>query len=115
MKYISILFVLLLTSCGEEAKLDSVKLESLLSTGQVDRIEIVVPFTRTNILTGPAARQYVLSFRETNRVAKPDTTKAQVATEVEFISGTNELCALLQFDNGLWKFGQYSFELRSSP
>jgi hypothetical protein len=113
MKYISILFPLLLTSCGGEAKLDSAKMESLLSTGQIDRIEVIVPFTRTNILTGPAAQQYLLTFRETNRLPKPDTTKAQVATQVEFISGTNKLGGLSQFDNGLWKFGEYSFELRN--
>jgi hypothetical protein len=115
MKSISFLFLLLLTSCDKEARLDSIKLESLLSTGQIDRIEIVVPFTRTNILTGPAAQQYALAFRQTNRLAKPDTTKAQVAMEVGFMGGTNGLVRLSQFDNGLWKFGEYSFELRSSP
>ena len=115
MRYISLLFLLLLTACGKQAKLDASKLESLLSGGQIDHVEVVVPFSRTNILTGAAAQQYVLSFRETNRVAEPDRTKAQVAADVVLMSGTNELAWLSQFDNGLWKFGDYSFRLKTSP
>ena len=40
-KHLSICFLLLLTSCGKQAKLDAAKLESLLSGGQIDRVEIV--------------------------------------------------------------------------
>jgi hypothetical protein len=115
MKHLSIFLLLLLAGCGKQAKLDAAKLESLLSSGQIDRVEVVVPFSRTNVLTGTAAQQYVLSFRETNRIAEPDRTKAQVATEVSFMSGTNDVGWLSQFDNGLWKFEQYSFRLRTSP
>jgi len=115
MKILSILFPLLLTGCGKQAKLDGAKLERLLSGGEIDRVEVVVLLSDTNILTGPAAQQYILSFRETNRVAEADWTKAEVATEVCLISGTNHLGWLSQFDNGLWKFEQYSFRLRASP
>jgi hypothetical protein len=115
MRYISFLFLLLLTACGKQAKLDASKLESLLSGGQIDRVEVVVPFSHTNVLTDGAAQQYVLCFRETNRIAEPDRTKAQVAAAVSFMSGTNNVGWLSQFDNGLWKFEQYSFRLRTSP
>ena len=115
MKYISFLFLLLLTACGKQAKLDSAKLESLLSGGQIDRVEVIIPFSRTNVLTGAVAQQYALSLRETNRVAEPDRTKAQVASSVGLMSGTNELGWLSGFDNGLWKYGDYSFRLRASP
>jgi hypothetical protein len=115
MRRISFLFLLLFASCGKQAKLDSVKLESLLSGGQIDRVEIIIPFGRTNILTGAAAQRYALSLRETNRIAEADTTKAQVASEVGLMSGTNELSWLWEFDNGLWKYGDYSFRLRTSP
>jgi hypothetical protein len=115
MKHLSIFLLLLLTACGKQAKLDAAKLESLLSGSQIDRVEVVVPFSRTNVLTGAAAQQYVLSFRETNRIATPDSTKAQVATEVSLMSGTNDVGWLSQFDNGLWKYGVYSFRLRNSP
>jgi hypothetical protein len=115
MKQLGIFLLLLLTACGKQAKLDAAKLESLLSGGQIDRVKVVIPFSQTNILTGAAASQYVLSFRETNRIAEPDKTKAQVATQVSFMSGTNAVGWLSQFDNGLWKFEQYSFRLRTSP
>ena len=115
MRYISFLFLLLVTACGKQTKLDASKLESLLSGGQIDHIKVVIPFDRTNVLTGAAAQQYVLSFRETNRIAEPDRTKAQVATEVSLMSGTNAVGWLSQFDNGLWKFEQYSFRLKISP
>lgn len=115
MKYISLLFLLLLTACGGRAKLDAAKLESLLSSSRIDRVAVVIPFTRTNILTAAEAMRYALSFRETNLVAEADATKAQVATEVVLGSGTNELVRLSQFDNGLWRFGDYSFRLRTVP
>jgi hypothetical protein len=115
MKHLSILLLLLITGCGKQAKLDAAKLESLLSGGRIDRVEVVVPFTQTNVLTGAVAQQYVNSFRETNRIAEPDRTKAQVATEVALMSGTNDVGWLSQFDNGLWKYGDYSFRLRISP
>jgi hypothetical protein len=115
MKHLSIFLLLLLTACDKQAKLDAAKLESLLSGGQIDRVEIVVPFSRTNVLSGAAAQQYILSFRETNRVAEPDRTKAQVAADVSFMSDTNAVASLSQYDNGLWKFGQYSFRLKTSP
>jgi hypothetical protein len=115
MKHVSIFLLLLLTACGKQAKLDAAKLESVLSGGQIDGVEVVVPFTRTNLLSGGAAQQYVLSFRETNRVSEPDRTKAQVAAEVCFMSGTNAVAWLSQYDNGLWKFEQYSFRLKTSP
>lgn len=115
MKYASFLLLFLLTACGKQAKLDAAKLEALLASSRIDRVEIVIPFTRTNILTDAAARQYALSFRDSNRVAEADPTKAQVATEVVLRSGTNELAWLSQFDSGLWRFGDYSFRLRTSP
>jgi hypothetical protein len=115
MKHVNFLCLLLLTACGKQPKLDSAKLEGLLSGGQIDRIEVVIPDSRTNILTGAAAQQYALSFRGTNRMAEPDRTKAEVATEVTLMSGTNKLGWLSQFDNGLWRYGDYSFRLRASP
>jgi hypothetical protein len=114
-KHISFLFLLLFTSCHKSSKLDAVKFDSLLSTGQIDRIEVVILLSSTNILTGPDAQRYVLAFRNTNRIAKPDLTKDMVAQDVRFMSGTNTLGWLSQFDNGLWKFNEYSFELRSPP
>ena len=86
--------LLLLTSCGSQAKLDAAKLESLLSGNQIDGVEVTVPFTRTNLLIGAAAKLYALVFRETNRVAEADTTKGRVATEVALLSGTNRLAWL---------------------
>ena len=105
----------LLTGSGSYHYSDGAKLESLLSAGQIDRVEVVVPFSRTNVLTGAAARQYVLLFRATNRIAEPDRTKAQVSTEVSLMSGTNDVGWFTQFDNGLWNYGDYSFRLRTSP
>ncbi len=115
MKHLSIFALLLLTACSKQAKLDAAKLESLLSGGQIDRVEVVVPFSSTNVLSGAVAQRYVLSFREINRVAEPDRTKAQVASEVSFMCGTNAVGWLSQLDNGLWKFEQYSFRLKTSP
>jgi len=114
MKEIIFLFLLLLTGCGRQAKLDSARLEGLLSGGQIDRIEVIIPFSRTNVLTGPAVQNYAFSLRETNRISKPDSTKNQVASEVALMRGTNVLGWLSQFEDGLWKHGEYSFRLRTS-
>ena len=115
MNYVSFLFLLLLTSCGKQAKLDSTELDSLLSGGRIDPIEVFIPLSRTNVLTGAGAQSYALSLRASNRIAKADTTKAQVSSSVRLMSSTNELGWLSQFDNGLWKYGDYSFLLRTAP
>ncbi|HTG45622.1 MAG TPA: hypothetical protein VK633_13950 [Verrucomicrobiae bacterium] len=54
MKHISLLCLFLLTSCSKQAKLDSARLESLLSGGQIDRIE-VISLSGTNIFSGASA------------------------------------------------------------
>jgi hypothetical protein len=102
-------------SLWETAKLESAKLEGLVSGGEIDRIEVAIFESRTNILTGGAAQQYGLSFRETNRIAEPDRTKAEVATDVILMNGTNKLGRISQYDNGLWRYGDYSFRFRISP
>jgi hypothetical protein len=116
MKHLSIFLLLLLTSCGKQAQGDAAKLDRLLLGGQIDRVRVVVlPLSSTNVLSDAVAQRYVLHFREANRGAEPDRTKAQVATEVSFMSDTNVVGWLSQFDNGLWKFEQYSFRLKTSP
>ncbi len=118
MKCFSFIFLMLLSSCGQQSKLvspDSTRLDSLLTGGQIDLIEVVIPFSRTNVLAGASARKYALTFSDTNRIAEPDTTKDQISTEVSLMSGTNKLGWLSQFDNGLWRFGDYSFRLQTTP
>ena len=108
------LSVACLTGCGKQAKLDSAGLDSLLSNGQIDRILLTSPY-RTNILTVAAPQKYVLALSKTNRVATPDATKAQVENSVGLCSGEIQLAWLSQFDNGVWKFGEYSFQLKIPP
>jgi glutamine cyclotransferase len=114
MKRIIFVCLLAFTACNKAAKVDSARLDGLISSGQIERVEITQSHY-TNVLTGTAAQQYVLLFHATNRVAKGDWTKSNIGTIVVLMSATQKLCAIERFDNGLYQFGDYTFQLRSSP
>jgi hypothetical protein len=114
--------LLVVAGCNQKSDADRAKLDSFLSGTLVDRIDIVswaaktngLTF-RTNTLSGPEAIKFVISLMETNRIDGPDLTKAQLDEQVYLMHGTNALCCVDLYENGLWRFGDYSFRVRSAP
>ena len=89
---------------------DSAAFDSILATQRIDVIEFLSSSgleTKTNAVTGEAARKLVASFK-TNRIAHTDETK-QDLREVRLLSGTNEICWLRLGEDGTWSFRSYEF------
>jgi hypothetical protein len=93
-----------------QAKRDSAKLDLILSTQHIDRVEFI-SWQRTNSITGNEAQKFIASLHRTNRVGNIDWTKQQVES-VRLLSGTNEIWLSLGED-GSWEFGEYGFRIRS--
>ena len=118
MKAAAFLLLLLLVACGQQPSQDSARLDSLLSGLHVDHVDLVSLSSsgfKTNTLTEPEAAKFVLSLNKTNRIDSPDLTKDQVDFTAHLVSGTNGLCSIDCFENGLWRIGDYSFRIRSIP
>jgi hypothetical protein len=116
-----ILCVLLtVAGCAQKPNPDSVKLDGFLSAAFVDHVDLVSMVFKTNgltfktnALTGPEVTKFVISLMKTNRIDSPDTTKEQTELTAYLMHGTNGLCSLDLFENGLWRIGEYSFRTRS--
>jgi hypothetical protein len=93
-----------------QAKRDSTRLDSIVSTQHFDRVEFISVY-RTNSLKGIDAENFVASLHKTNRINNIDWTKQQVE-RVRLLSGTNEFW-LSSGEDGSWEFGQYGFRIRS--
>jgi hypothetical protein len=114
--------LVVVAGCNQKSDPDSAKLDAFLSGKLVDRVDMVsfVSKTgglifRTNTLTGFEATKCLISLMKTNRIDTPDTTKDPVEEQVYLMHGTNALCHIDVYDNGLWKIGNYSFRVRSTP
>jgi hypothetical protein len=72
-----IAFFLLLAGCGQGAKRDSARLDSLLASSHIDKVEFMSP-DHTNEVVGQEAQKLAASLDQTNRVSSSDWTKDQV-------------------------------------
>jgi hypothetical protein len=105
-----ILLVLLPIVWNPQAKRDSAKLDSLLSSQKIDSVDFISLYM-TNTITGIEGQKIVASLDRTNRMNATDLSKAQ-GQQVILRNGTNAVCRLDQFDSGTWSFGEYDFRLR---
>jgi hypothetical protein len=119
-----LLSVFLVAGCHQKPNPDSIKLDGVLSgTGTViDRVDLVSTVFnssgltfRTNTLTGTELTKFVVLLMKTNRIDSPDASKDQIELTAHLMHGTNALCSLGLFENGLWRFADYSFRTRSVP
>jgi hypothetical protein len=100
----------------------SIKLDGLLSGTVIDHVDLVSRLFntdsltfRTNTLAGTELSKFVVSLMKTNRIDLPHASKDQIELTAYLSHGTNALCSLTLFENGLWSFGNYSFRNRSLP
>jgi hypothetical protein len=113
---------LAVAGCKPNLDPDSIKLDGILSGTDIDRVDLVSTVfnskgmtVRTNTLTGTELTKFVVSLMQTNRIDSPDASKDQIELTATLMHDTNALCSLDLFENGLWKFGNYSFRTRSVP
>src|SRR6184192_2882848 len=100
--FLSIPMLIFFSGCNQQAKLDSVKLDSILTNQHIDTVEIIAP-TATNRLMGAEARKLIASLDKTNRIPHSDWSKQEVQSVV-FLNGTNELWGLSLGEDGSWEF-----------
>jgi len=105
-----LLSVLLIAGCNQQPERDRAKLDSILTSTNIDVIEFVSP-RMTNTVTGEEARKLVTSLNMTNRTAHTYSSKQEVQ-RVRLLSGTNEICSLSLGEDGSWEFGAYGFRTR---
>jgi hypothetical protein len=114
--------VITIAGCSQKPNADSVRLDGFLSSSMIDRVDLVsfshnsnaLTFS-TNVLRGSEAGKFVTSLMKTNRIDLPDTTKDQIELRAHLMDGTNILCFLDLFENGLWRIGDYSFHIQGAP
>ena len=119
MKRTLILFsVVLLAGCDPQAKRDREKLDSLLASAHIDRIEFVSwrhdtkQLTQvTNVILGTEAHKILGLLAATNRMAGKEIKDE--TQSVYFIDETQCVFEMVLAENGLWRFGAYRFSLRS--
>ena len=113
MKYAAILmfpFLVLIAGCDQQAKHDSAMLDSILATRKIDTLEFI-SLAATNVVTGKKVQEIVAIINKTNRITDTFLLK-QHMQDVTFLDGTNRVCVLSLWGNGVWQFGAYDFRLQ---
>ena len=111
----ALLFLLLLVSasCTRQAVFDRDKLDALLSSYPIDRIDFVEPVFSlglgTNSERKKSAEELVFLINKTNRVPVTGAVPTNVQCEVYLMSGTNGICHLTLLEGAVWRFGDYCF------
>ena len=110
----------LIAGCGGDGRKDAAALDSVLTTGGIDRIEFFAgELDKTNVVSGEQVAIMIQLFSATNRTARRPSQflKYYISGSVFLYSGTNYLGRPLHYlpkYDALWFGSDYFFGLKST-